>query len=647
MEGGVTVVSAGSTRDRWLRLSVILLAFQAVMSAANPFFSHVTQRYLPSGGGLMPLGATLALIVLCAVNAIRSRRGGEPLTTPAETLGCYIVLIIGGWSAGWGLADPLIPLLTSPYVFGSPENGWLEHILPNLPGWAMGPADEPYASGFYMGLRTGTAIPWVAWVVPTLVWTAFGLALGLLGMGLAALLSRQWIEHDRLTFPHAEVLLGLCRGFVTDRRFWWAFAVAAAFPLWNNVIQALFPILPKINLTLAGGDVEWFKGAWKVTPFLNIGLIGILYFVHRDIVISIVIFFFVLAMEQYGIDIAGFKLENPDLINSNIMQWQNMGAIFGLVLFGLWAGRSTLARVVRAGWRGEDDGVGWISPRGGLVCLALGLAGVTLWLMLLGLRSPGPLLTFVLTQVVGMIGMVRVLMESSFSNGWPVGPSDFAVLVGGTAVIAPSGFVALALAQGWLPGGGWSNQFLAGMQADKLRSQFKFPRAVLITALLALVIGTIAVFYSTAWTCYERGANNFGSWSYKWHMRIPYDQATQSIRSEPVPPDPKRFGWLGVGIAVMGALIFLRNHVVGWFLHPVGFILAPMGIPAGAQGNNVVFAATLAWIVKTLILRLGGVEAYEKFKPLFAGLVVGHFLPDFISLVLDVIWFINTGHKLE
>lgn len=636
-----------STPARWLRMSVVVLAFQAVMSAMAPFFAHVTQRYNPSGGGLMPLGATLAVIVLCAVNAVRTRRGGSPLTTPAETLGAYVVLIVGGWASGWGLADTLIPLLTSPYVFGSPENGWLQHVLPHLPRWALGPAAEPYASGFYMGLRTGVSMPWAAWIVPTAVWTAFGLVFGLLGVGLAALLSRQWIEHDRLTFPQAEVLLGIARDFVSSRRFWWGFAVAAAIPLWNNVFQTLFPVLPKINLTFAGGAVEWFKGAWKVTPYLNIGLLGILYFVHRDIVISIVVFFFVLALEQYGIDISGFKLENSDLVNGNIMRWQNTGAIFGLVIFSLWAGRGNLARFFREAVRGEDSGTSWISPRGGLVCLVVGTAGLTGWLMLIGLRDPGPLAAFVVTQCVSLIGMVRVAMESSFGHGFPVEPSDFAVLVGGTAAIAPAGFVALALAQGWIGGGGWSNQLLAAMQADKLRSQFSFSRAVLVTALLAMVVSSVVVFYSTAWLCYDRGANNFGSWSYKWHMRIPYDRATDSVRREPVPPDPRRVGWLGAGVVLMGGLIFLRNRVVGWFLHPVGFILAPMGIPAGQTGDTVVFTAVLAWAIKTLMLRLSGVESYERFKPLFAGLAVGHLLPDFIAMVLDVIWFINTGHKLE
>ena len=81
-----------STPSRWLKLSAVMLAIQAVFAAVAPFFSHVTQRYNPTGGGIMPMGATIVLIVLCVINAIRIRRDRPPLTSPAETLGCYLVL---------------------------------------------------------------------------------------------------------------------------------------------------------------------------------------------------------------------------------------------------------------------------------------------------------------------------------------------------------------------------------------------------------------------------------------------------------------------------------------------------------------------------------------------------------------------------
>jgi len=71
------------------------------------------------------------------------------------------------------------------------------------------------------------------------------------------------------------------------------------------------------------------------------------------------------------------------------------------------------------------------------------------------------------------------------------------------------------------------------------------------------------------------------------------------------------------------------------------------GMGDGGEGIILVFTAMLAWIIKTLILRLGGVEAYERLKPWFAGLVVGHFAPNFLAGIMDIVSYIYTGHRLE
>jgi hypothetical protein len=83
----------------------------------------------------------------------------------------------------------------------------------------------------------------------------------------------------------------------------------------------------------------------------------------------------------------------------------------------------------------------------------------------------------------------------------------------------------------------------------------------------------------------------------------------------------------------MGFLIFLRNNVVGWFLHPAGLILASLGRAPGNGAQMWVFTAAIAWGVKTLLLRLGGVESYEKWKPFFGGLVLGSFCQ-------EILWFL-------
>ncbi len=634
-------------RKRWIILSAAALFYVALISAVTPFLANAIQRENPAGGGLMPMGASVAFFALCAVNAWRRRRGRIPFTTPGETLAFFIVVLVGTWTVSWAFLESQMPLLTAPYVFASPENGWEQHVLPHLPAWAMGPAAEPYASAYYNGLPAGMTMPWALWVKPVISWTLFALALALFGLGLGAAFSRQWIEHDRITFPHAEIFLGMVRNFLSDRRFWYGVAIAAAIPTWN-LIQQLYPVFPRITLLFGSDDkgVEWFKGAEGIIPVLNVMLLGLFYFVHRDIVISMCVFFFVQALEKYGLTLAGAKLVNEDVFGSgwgNPVGWQTGGATLMLVLFGIWSGRRSLVAFVRRGLRGEDDGTSWLTPRAALVAFGLGTIGLAAWHSALGLRSLGPLLVFLASLPLWFLGGARVAMESAMEVQIPADPTQFALLAGGTIALLPAGCVALALTSGWMTS--WSSQVANALQAGRFRSQFRMPRALLGVVLAAVALATVIAMYSTAFVCYEYGANSFGNWAYEWHMRIPFDRATEGART-PFLTDPGRIGWLGLGMGIMGALIFLRNRVVGWFLHPVGFILSALGIKPGTNSNQFVFTGFIAWGLKTLVLRLGGVEAYERFKPFFGGLVVGHLLPNVLGLFMNVVSYIYQGRPL-
>ncbi len=635
-----------SSARRWVILSLAALLYVAVVAAVTPWLSLVIQRDTLVDGAVMPLGALIALFTLAGVNAWRARRGKRPFTSPGETLGFFAIVIIGTWPASWSFVEQTMPLLTAPYVFASPENGWMEYVLPNLPRWAIGPTQEPYATAFYGGLTGDTRIPWGMWLTPVLAWTAFAVVLTVFMIGLSSLLSRQWIDHDRLSFPHAEVQIGIARDFFSDRRFWYGVALTSAVPMWN-LLQQFVPVLPKASLLFGSGDggFEWFKGAEGIIPVLNVGLLGLLYFVHRDISLSLCVFFFAVAFERYGVSLSGIKFEHQDSLVADPVGWQTTGALLMLVVFSLWSGRRTIGEYIRRAMRGERDDRGWLSPRLTVTAVGAGFLGVAIWQIMLGMRSAGPLLGFLISMPLQLIGTGRITAESSMGVEVPVVPSQIALLTGGTAALLPIGCVALALTAGWMTT--WTSQLSTSMQAERFRAGFRIPRLLLVTALLAVVIATVVSMYSTAHVCYTRGASSFGgnNWGYQYHMRMPFDQATEQART-PFHTCPKRLGWLALGIVIMWGLIFLRNHVVGWFLHPVGFILSAVGKKAGTNSNQYVFTVFIAWVVKTLVLKLGGAEAYERFKPFFGGLAAGYALPSFLSMLCNVGSFLVCGRPL-
>ena len=85
----------------------------------------------------------------------------------------------------------------------------------------------------------------------------------------------------------------------------------------------------------------------------------------------------------------------------------------------------------------------------------------------------------------------------------------------------------------------------------------------------------------------------------------------------------------------------LRYRFPAWPFHPIGFAAAPV-YPV----NNMVFPIFIAWALKSIILKVGGVRAYRAAGPLFIGLILGHFVGAGISFIVDMIWFHGNGHSI-
>jgi hypothetical protein len=74
------------------------------------------------------------------------------------------------------------------------------------------------------------------------------------------------------------------------------------------------------------------------------------------------------------------------------------------------------------------------------------------------------------------------------------------------------------------------------------------------------------------------------------------------------------------------ALAAARLRVVGFPLHPVGFAVS------GSWNMSLLWLPlAVAWLVKLLVLRYGGLRLYRQALPFFLGLMLG----DFVSTSVD------------
>ena len=79
-----------------------------------------------------------------------------------------------------------------------------------------------------------------------------------------------------------------------------------------------------------------------------------------------------------------------------------------------------------------------------------------------------------------------------------------------------------------------------------------------------------------------------------------------------------------------------------WPLHPIGFTVAVTDII-----NLQITSVFMIWLIKSLLMRLGGFEMYRKVQPAVIGVLLGYAAGVTLSLVVDVIWFPGQGHNVH
>jgi hypothetical protein len=75
-----------------------------------------------------------------------------------------------------------------------------------------------------------------------------------------------------------------------------------------------------------------------------------------------------------------------------------------------------------------------------------------------------------------------------------------------------------------------------------------------------------------------------------------------------------------IGVIVTVLITTLRTRLLWFPLHPLGYALS------GTWTMMVFwFPCFVAWLLKVLILRYGGMRLYSRARPLFLGMVLGEF----------------------
>ena len=553
----------------------------------------------------------------------------------------YIMALVGSSIATLGLTENFLPIISGGLYYASSENAWAEQIHPYVRRWML-PQDWEAIKYFYEGLPTGYAIPWSAWIKPLLCWLPAILALYFAMICTMVILRRQWIQHERLTFPLVQLPLAMiaedeqtsrCKPFFKNPIMWTGFAI----PFTVGSMRALHNyhnFIPDINLV---ASFPFFRQTTEVTIALSFPMVGFSYFVNLDIALGIWLFNLIARIEEGGLNILGVSsTETLDFSGpSPLVAHQGMGAMIVLVIFGFWMGRRHLAQVFRKAFLNDasiDDSDEILSYRVAVLGLLVSNLFIGWWLLEAGMAFwVVPIYLFALFLLC--IGVSRVVSEGGVaSTRTPLIPTAFVTSGLGSSALGPQNLTVLGMTYVWATS--LRNLLMASCANGLKLAEEYLPggkRTLFWAILLAIVVSLVSSIWSVLYLSYSYGGINLNGWFFgpSGMPVYPFNFVSRELNS---PDGPDIGGWVATaaGGSIMALLMVARQHLTWRPLHPLGF-----AISTNAMTNYIWFSVFLAWLIKGLVLKYGGPALFQRTRPFFLDLIAGQFSCAGIWLLID------------
>ena len=600
--------------------------------------SEVTARVFVSSWSL-PMPGVLALLLLLLVN--RARR--QPLSQ-AQLLLVYLTISTTVMLVGYDFVQLLIPAITTPFYFATAENHW-SRMHAYLPAW-LAPRDPEVIRALFHG---EAAVPWRAWIGPLAAWGLLILALCTATLSLSALLSRQWIHRERITFPVATLPLEMTSPrapLFRSRLLWLGFAL----PVLGQSLCALHyyaPAVPAIPLTLQDISESLVQAPWVALRPLAFGFtpfyIGLAFLAPTDVQFSIWFFYWLGKAQR----LAAFHLGYLDPSDLNE---QTIGGFLALGLFLLWRAGSGVQAFRRSGVRAGEVKGGAVSvdperlnartpERLMLVVFAVAVAVMISFLVAAGMAlwlAAGMVTLYFLMVVV----ITRVRAEAGFP--WAYGPDRGAAslthVMGnalGTRAFGPGQLAMLGFFH-WF---WWDLRFSpmpAQFEALKIGDGARLRQRHLVAWIAAATVVALLV---------GGGAALRDSYRFGWATAKVYAGVASGAKSgynlvnqwwdNPSGANGTRAAWTVLGGAVTLLLMAARQRFAWWPFHPIGYVMA------GTPTAYVFWSNYLtAWVLKVCLLRYGGMRLYRAAVPFFIGLILGDIATQttwsLVTSILDV-----------
>jgi hypothetical protein len=608
-------------------VSAPAIFYGEVVWAKNPFFwsSGVPAPW--------PLTVLFLLTALTGIPALRRLRLSRP-----ELLTVYSVVLVVTPLFGIHVLFYVLSKAPSFYHMARTELTWGSAFVNLIPSW-WGPSSPSAVEGYFLGQ---VRVPWSEWATPLAAWGSFMAALYLANVCLLVLVQQQWIRHERLTFPLAQIPLesvgekdsrSRAARLPLSKAFWGGFVAAAIIGFVSQLSQRVpaLPSLPLERIIISASPVGPASALGNVTILLNPWLIALAYIIPAEISFSVWFFWLV----RIGLCALAISFGAEPGSAEEWWRWtfpacanQATGALVALSLWALWTARRHLARALRVAFsrHSEGDRDEPLPYRWAL----LGFVACSAWLVAFFVLS-GCRLSFGLAYVALLLGLylayARLQAEGALDPlFWWF--NDIAAMTVGMGRLLPQETLAL-YTMNWagapLPSRIFSacsiNTLSAFKIADASGTNLRRLMYLLLAGFgVALALGMFvlltAMYHQGLTMTSAAKGNYFVTWALLQDGHAMWSDIMSGGRG-----DVGAVLYIAVGGVVTVFLGLMRLRFLWWPFHPLGYLLSN----SLSQGMGT-FPFLIAWALKFVVTRYGGLRLYRQTISLAIGLIVGDLL---------------------
>jgi hypothetical protein len=526
-------------------------------------------------------------------------------------------------------------------------------------------------------LAGGVPIPWGAWLPSILWWWLVHALWAIFFLAIASIVRRLWVDIEKLPYPLVSVaneiikitedgsdslkkrtFMSLLIGIITGIIFFAILFMILMFPWFPDIygwrvntcgfgatyVTTDSPLSSILALTLINKMPLYVAGMYLVP--LSILFNGWFWWIVLAILVQVSYTMgYYTALSTMG-GCGRVWCGDEGLIQGLPFIWgtfANLGVAFGILISYIYLTRGYIADTIRAAIRKgtlrDIENEESISYRTAYTMLLISIVALISAFMYASLGLLPALIVIFVTFFyqflqVYFLNFVGFVMPSGFLNAhaflkpiWPHAPeprtmewtvaTDFVVMPAANSPGAGWGFPLLTMTM---------SHGLAGFTKTSARNVYK---VVLFAAVLTPLIALVAFI----WGDYTFGSTRLPGYGFTWSR-------TDRFTPEWAETNPSRNIWWPqalAGFIVAFVLNYMHTRFIWFPFEPIGFLLA---VEWGSQLAGLWQPALMAWVLKTITIRVGGSKMYESLgRPIAAGFIIGYAVMAVIGAIIGVVRF--------